>query len=462
MVRQLAGLVLLASLLQGSCWAVGPIGGAAGTSLYVELNRHTIELGQPVQMTLRYQGDQRLAEISLDAWDEVAAIYSVDEYTEANQVQVHQLRLYPRQTGTVLLPALGLGAASSTPATIKVNPARVDGHEVDIQWSLSTQQPWQRQAIKIDFKLTSGDYAAHVAIDPLERHGIVSQRFSVNRHQQDGRFEHGGGWLLYPLQPGRTTISLPPVRYRLSGSDIRQFHLPLIPVDVKQLPPYLLPTLPVGRVDTSNALLTDDNGQPYWQVRLTSDAPLPDGIAGLDVILAQHSQRPLSDISLETVRPAHADDPLTRLTYRVPLPQWLLPYGPALQYELRYFEPQSGRLVRQLFSLPRILHMPAWAWGIVYMLLALAVSYCLYLLWPQLARWRTSHQLRSEVQQLEDAMEIRQALLRSGNHLTLAHWAGSNTRRQELAEELNRAGFGPCTADIDTLRSETLRVLSTS
>lgn len=459
MVRLLLTAVVSFLLWPGLAAAQTP---AATPYLQVTLDRGSQELGRFLRTRIRYQGNQKLETINLGGWNKYFAIYPYDESTIQDKnkktIQIIDLRIYPREEGRIILAALKLGDVASTERIITVTSPQANGSKIKLDWSVSNYQPWQREAITVNVRVDTQDYAAHISLDQFDDPQLITQAIKPITSQRGDNYHHQSGWLIYPLTAGRNTMALPAIRYRISGSDQRLFHLPLVNLDVQPLPPYLPPTLPVGDLNISSQI--QDGDKPYWRIQLDSLAHLPDGLAGLDATLARYSQTPLSSITLTNIDPVSLDHLSNQTIYHSPLPNWLSPFGPDLKLTLKYFDPRQGRLVTLEHSLPRTLNIPGWARIISFAAALFTVIFSLYRLWPRFMAWQTRRRLKAEISQCSNADRVRQALLRSGNYRSLNEWATNYPLRQPYISLLNLACFGSNTShDAELLRYGAIQLL---
>ena len=462
MVRGFAPLIVVAVCLFGFDSVQ-----AGNTYLNLTLDNPAIESGQFTLATLRYRGPGKLADINLDPWREQVAIVPFDELTEANAngqpIQVIKLRLYPRHQGVVKLPAIRLGRLSTAATRLTVKQPVIDQHPVQLDWSVSNNRPWQREAVIIRFSLTTNDYAAHIRVDPIEDKALQSRVLQTMTVRDGKRFIHSGGWLVQALNHGNDILQLPPVRYRLSGSDQRRFHLPLVDLDVQALPPYLPPTLPVGALKINSAIVntgqTSNQNRDAWQVNISGPALLTRGLSGIDTTLAKFSRQPLSAIDFNASDASDINNPLNLASYHAPLPEWLWPLQTALQLELRYFDPASGQISRLQHHLPAPLRMPTWAWAITGLVGLLISAYGLYRLWPHWQSWQKRRRQVIQIKQQDSPAMIRKLLIAGDNFVSLGDWANQYPPRMAFAKKLNAACFGQRHIDVRELKLEAVQLL---
>jgi len=214
-------LTILAVLITTSAYAKSK---NPGNKLTVSISKSDKQWGQYLRATLSYQGPELLENIDLQPWRQLVAITYEDEYIDedenGNFIQIVQLRLHPRGTGTFQLPALKLRTAKSQPLNINISQAVVKNAPVKLDWQISTLSPWQREAVIVRVQAQTPDHAALIKLDAPAHQDFISRPLKTERQSlDDGSYRYKTGWILYPIKNGLLTLDLPPVRYQLSGSD---------------------------------------------------------------------------------------------------------------------------------------------------------------------------------------------------------------------------------------------------
>ncbi len=436
---------------------------ATESTLTVSVPVTAIQWGQPLRATLHYRGEHSLEAINLKVWQAFVAISdkneSSDVDSEGRDIQVLRLRLYPRRTGAYTLPRLTLGDARSQPVSLNIRPAVVERHPVKLVWQLSSLSPWQGEAVIVHVQLWTTDYAAHVRLDVPKQPQFLSRPLKTQRHLlADGSYRFDTGWILYPAESGAWLLDLPPVRYQLSGGDRRRFYLPLQPFQVKALPTYLPPTLPVGPLAIRSKI---DKGR--WQISVRTRALIPYGVPGLDAQLAAISNHDIADIKIQHTQRSAYNDYGDSSLYSVPLPDWLMPFGKDRTLTLRYFNPATGRIEEITHNLPRHWEMPVWArWLLVLSVLAIAALLARFIR-PGLERQISRLVLRRALRKATSVMQLRRIMLDHYHYVTLSEWVkkapAQESTRKKIIQQLNSACFSASGySDIQYLKAGLLKL----
>lgn len=417
------------------------------SKLSLNISKTEKQWGEFLNVTLRYRGVELLENINLQSWQQFVAITHFDEYQEKDQfgrtIQVKKLRLHPRYTGNYQLPQLQLAGATTASVSISISDAQVKNHQIKLESVISTLSPWQRQAVKIKVLLETSDSTARLKLEPIKQSGIVSKTLKpVKTEQLNGQFLFEGGWVIYPVQSGFLSLDLPVVEYRLSGSSRRKFHLPLLELNVKPLPAYLPPTLPIGELMVSSEISTGASGENQWIINVRSDALIPYGVPDLDGQLAELNHHDINDIIIQnSLSPDHKNQSI----YHVPLPDWLSPIGRPLKINLRYFDPDSRKLVEVEKELPRQLNLPAWAWKLLMVLLLLMMAVLIWSLMPRIKKYRQNLKLHKQLKLASNPLELRETLLKHGGYVSLSQWAGDSGEKKKITAALNKYCFSGVT-----------------
>lgn len=454
----LVSLLLLMSLYSVLANAVEP-----EKTLSVTISKTDKQWGQPLYVTLRYRGAESLEKINLESWRELAVITDYDDYRDEDEqgrgVQVKKLRVFPRKTGAGFLPALRLGAANSEPVSYDVRNAVVKSSAIELEYNVSTLSPWQRQAVFIRVFVQTADASARLQLDDFKQESMISYTLDpIRQKQADGRYGFESGWVIHPVKSGFSWLDLPAVKYRLSGSNRRKFYLPLVYLDVKALPAYLPPTLPVGGLVTDSQITSIAGARTpnNWEIAIETDGLVRQGIPGLGAQLAELTGYDLDKVDIQSSR-LPTGRYLTQ--YHAPLPKWLLPVGKNPVITLRYFDPDSGRLEQMTHSLPRQLQAPVWAWWAAVVTAIFIILLFIWICFPWMKSLFFRLKLHRQLKSAKSARVLRKIILDNGQYVTLSEWDNSSNNKTSVIAELNRHCFSlNKNRDITDLKRKLLRV----
>ena len=326
---------------------------AASPRMNLLIDQAEQQLGYAFEAKLVARGmQQNLSSIDLSPLRKNFGVV-IEEYsgttgdTPANSEQRLLMTLFPRRPGKLQVPALNFSGATASHYEVTVLPARGPAGAINLDYHLSNARPWQREQLLVTVHVSTPDKFARLEIADEQDPDYEIRTIPATKETRAGTTRLGSGWIIFPLQSGLQSISLPPVLYPLQGTVERRFYLPDIQLNVKSLPRYIPPLMPVGQVfieseiDTGHPLTT---GQTYdWNIRLHSPALLSHflppvlrqiGATNTTRFLAARSKRS-EDVSH---RGSHAE-----VVHTVPFQP--LRTGPLRLPELRgqYFDPVAGR-----------------------------------------------------------------------------------------------------------------------
>ncbi len=338
------------------------------------------ELGMPLTVWLHYQGPADLDRIRTDPWERE---FFVDRGYAKRQANTQQLRLRvtPRRTGELDLPALRLGGAQSQPLRVQAEPAREAGQQLTPTWRVSHSQAWQGEEIRAVLALTIPRAARLTVVPPVMTDARVDALPPRVRRLDDQRVEYHFAWLLRPRAAGQTVINAPVLRYLHEGVPRRRFHFPDHRVNVRALPAYVTPTVPIG------ALSGGQNGAPIIAIGV----PAPQLLAALQRTGLQGSVAATRDGNTGTHSQARVHGGWSEQQ-----PQGLV-----------YFDPTAGRL-RALHPTSPAAPWPVWlSAGVAIMIGGVWLFSARHRL---IRRWQLLHYRRRLTRRLWQAADARAAI----------------------------------------------------
>jgi hypothetical protein len=462
-----------------------PIAGLANSRLSLLVDQEKQQLGRAFNARLIARGiDKNLSGVDLSALKKNFGVL-VKEYSStagnANIASEQQLtmELYPRQTGLVEVPELFFSTASSNPLEVEVLPAQSPSGPINVDYQISTTQPWQRQQVLFTINVTTPDRFARLEAVAMQHVDNEILSIPASKEILGDTSRLGSGWVIFPMQSGQQRISLPPVLYHLQGTVERRFYLPDIQLNVKPLPGYIPPLMPVGRVFIDSHIDADQlltTGETYnWNIRLSSPEllshllpPILRQISSDDNIhfLPVQSQR-AENI---TARGSHGE-----VVHTVPFQSLSTGRLKLPGLRIQYFDPVQDRVSVTEYSPPQTWSMAGYWQLLIGMALLVAISLLMKAAWKYWLHVRRQHQYMREavhhINEASDSAHLRQALHLVAEaegwpgNLSLSKWCEHWNRHYSpsatpTTEMLSSACYAKPDTDITQIRDDLLALLN--
>lgn len=459
-------------------------------ALFMELDKRESQIGHALNASLFLRSESyKLSEVDLTPLDRDFGVVIVDSYDGAEHgnwpgesLARLRLRLYPRRTGELRIPALYLDTIQSAKLGVRVLPGEAGGRAIEYRTHVSSNKVWQREQIVYRVEIISTDRFASLESDATRLKDFEVIALPPERRPlDDGRVRLSIGWALFPLASGAHKVTPPEVRYRLSGVTQRVYFPPSLEIAVRALPPYIPPTMPVGRIvprgvdadgglsrpgylDYRRVQLVSESVPPYWMPPVLRQLKSSDEIRVLDA----ESRR---EISVNDAGPRYTS------THVIPFK----PLGNGItrlpQLRVQYFDSASGRLRIQRYTPPPVYALNLF-WRIVIivplalLLLYLARGFTRFLISRRRRRVAFKQALFA-LQQARGATELRAALRRTGaamgwqDNLSLSAWSENWKKYYQhggqldgLMQTLSAASYGRRPTDgIGQLGSEFAKLI---
>ncbi|WP_198265731.1 BatD family protein [sulfur-oxidizing endosymbiont of Gigantopelta aegis] len=292
MVKFFFNLSLLLLLLS----MISPCYSASNSNFKIIPSKTTIEMGKFLSVKLVYTGDELPGKANLQGWYREFFVnhQSIDDENLTNGLlkQTEIVHLYPRRSGNLVLHALALGGAIARPISIKVTDAIRKGINGTPIWQGVPDKPiWQGETIQISIVQKLLQTSNQVTVEKVNFPSFVVKSLAQEKTPDEVKIR----WLLTAQKSG--FISLEPPKIIQRGRGRWRFHLPYITINVKPLPSYIPPTVPVGHLSLS-AYLDDKNNRPFWLVEIKNSSLLMEEVYGIRTQIAKKMGVLLADIQL--------------------------------------------------------------------------------------------------------------------------------------------------------------------
>lgn len=312
------------------------------------------ELGRPLRVELAgIDLNNKLTGINLKSLNKhfgVVTDYYIADANDPrwpnNTVQILHLKLYPRKTGQLTIPALRINRIQSKPIDIKSHKGKTSIPKV----RFSSDSPYIRQQFIIMVNILSTESTSRLSISKDDNvSGFESQPLAFKRSKQkDGQYLLQTGWALTALKSGTQQLQLPPVEYSVSGVSRKRFFLPSTILKVKPLPNYLPPTIPVAKVRIKSQLkqryFLSSDAIYYWQ--LTLKGQLNNSYRLPPVLRQIKNNNEMRFLPINSQRSVNRTDKSfsSQVSHSIPFKPTASGVLSLPQIRLQYFDPESGTI----------------------------------------------------------------------------------------------------------------------
>lgn len=315
---------------------------------------------------------------------------TTDKRWPNQSIQILKLKLYPRKTGEILIPAVSTKYAKSKNKRININK----GQTGIPQLSLSTNNPFQREQIIALFTISSPDSTSRLSIKQnMEITGFESTPLQFKRIKKpNGSYQLQIGWTLSALQSGSLKLEFPPVEYSVSGVSRKQFYLPQQTIKIKALPSYLPPTIPVGNINiqshfSQNGILQPDNIS-YWNIKLSGKQNNAYSLPAILKQIKSNNNVKFLPVNSERITKTTTERSISSVTHSIPFKAQASGLLKLPEIQLQYFDPLSEKIKTKNLQAKSIIVLSLFWKSLILIIMFISLS---YLLWQSYKLWKKHH-----------------------------------------------------------------------
>lgn len=324
-----------------------------GSSLQVIADKPTVELGKPINITINAKDiKQNLASISIKRLEEDFGVYVIESANRfENNINIQELKiaLYPHRIGKHEIPSIKLGSFKSEIVPVTIIAAREKNQTLEFSSSVSASSIWQRQQIIISTHIITHSKFATIKLEDFIQEGFDSYKLKTSRQDLgNGMYRLSSGWAIYPLIAGKQNINLPAVNYRLRGNVQRKFIPDNARLNIQQLPSYIPPLMPVGKISINSLITTDSNNSDKSHtisVNISSETVLPTTLPNLPQNYILDGDISIGETTSNTLNEAENNTLRTRIQHSVPVAFNRSGIYRLQELSVKYFDVTSGRIV---------------------------------------------------------------------------------------------------------------------
>ncbi len=309
----------------------------------------------------------------------------------------------------------------------------------DLNWDihLSDRQVWQRQQVVLEISVKANDPFALLKTDKLVIPGMQVKALPLVNDEKTHLLTLR--WKLYPHNSGKQQIKLPEIRYYLYGGTKARWQPPVQVIEVQALPPYMPPTLPVGKVEIESTLEPKGILKPgsllYWHVTLHSKS-VPSG--QFPAILKQlQNTKGLEVLPVKVTMNNDQANTGFQLDYLIPLKAKGTGRLALPELNWHWFNPRTARLEKASYQAPRPWVLALWQKTLVFSAVFLTLSFALFWLlrnsYSWLKRYKSKRRLWAALQQNIETYDVLEVQKRLKECAVAHHWPAQFSVRQWLS-----------------------------
>ncbi len=416
----------------------------ASPQLILFTDKSESTLGRPIRAELYgISLKTKISEIKLNGLNEnfgVVTEYVINNTSDKrwpNQpIQILKLKLYPRTTGIIIIPGLSANKVQSQKKTIRI----IKGKNESPQINFSTSEPYERQQFTVHITITSHDSNSRLSIKEnsnISGFEITSLPFERIKGK-NGIYLLKIGWALTVLKSGQFKFELPPIEHSISGVSRKKYYLPITSINIKPLPSYLPPTIPVGKVTIQSTLPPNGLLQPdsisYWDIKLSGKL---NNTYRLPPILRQiKSNNHIKFLPINSKRSIKATIKGVTSIVNHSIPFKALENGflrfPKIQ--LQYFDPESGKIKMDFYQANDVFVLSYFWRSLLAVFLTIFIIYIFYISYKKWMRYKFSRvklkqavkilQINNTITTVRESIGLLAEAENWPKNTTISQWAG--------------------------------------
>ena len=211
-------------------------------------------------------------------------------------------------------------------------------------------KPYEQQQFIIHVQVLSTDLTSRLSIDKnavIDNFASIPLPFERSKNKE-GMYVLKTGWALTALKSGQLNLKLPPVEYSVSGVSRKKFFLPSKRINIKALPLYLPPTIPIGKISIQSELsqngLLQSESISYWNIKLTGN--LNNSYKLPPVLRQLKSNSQIKFLPVNSTRSIKTTNSslISIVNHSVPFKALKSGFLTFPEIQLQYFDPVNGKI----------------------------------------------------------------------------------------------------------------------
>ena len=352
-------------------------------------------LGRPIRAELYgISLNTKITDINLQALSKDFGV--ITDYVTTNTtdkrwpnqpIQILKLKLYPRKAGKIIIPALTANHVISKNKQIYIKNEQTGVPLL----SLSKVKPFQREQIVALINISSPDSTSRLTIKQnMDSADFESRPLHFKRiKKQNGSYQLQIGWTLSALKSGSLNLEFPPVEYSVSGILRKKFYLPKQTINVKVLPSYLPPTIPVGNISFKSRFSHTGILQPgtisYWNIELSGKQNNAYRLPAILKQIKSDSNVKFLPVNSERTTNSTYKNTISSVTHSIPFKANSSGLLKLPELHLQYFDPISEKIKTKLLQTENIIVLNLFLKSLILIIIFISLG---YLLWQGYTLWQ--------------------------------------------------------------------------
>ena len=217
------------------------------------VQKRTIEYGKSVKIEIKTLAKENINIPRLLKPLKKKFLYSITDRIKDKQYILHKIKLLPLQEGMLLIPSLHYKQYKTQPVNITVtSPLSKNNQAILVKLKQTNSTPWVREQVRIVATIITTDKNIILNNKNIIQKGSESYLIPQSTRKviiNDRVFyEHKTGWNLFFLYNQKVNLDLPAIEYIKDGVPRYKFHFQKIKINIRKLPVYVSPTIPVGKL----------------------------------------------------------------------------------------------------------------------------------------------------------------------------------------------------------------------
>jgi len=307
-----------------------------------------------------------------------------------------------------------------------------------IQLTQSTQEIWQRQQLLVTLIVETKDPFARLDADNFQQQGMSIIAYPLKKIEGKNKTQLILQWAIFPFISGKLNLPMPTVVFRPNKGRKQTLALNKLSINVKKLPLYIPPTLPVGKItlknNWDNGFLIKTNELIEWKLSVIGEniaaetmPPLSQQLVStnaLTILPSTHKQK--------TILTEHGI--IQQRYYQIPLKAHRNGKLALPKVTVQFFDPATGKLNKIQTDQPYIISLDRWLLSTLVILSILLLLYISVRLSSRAKLWLTSVVKRRQATRLFMLAENYQQTRSAINQLALVEGWGANLSLTDFLE----------------------------